>query len=57
MKILGSVPCYIRIRLSEEELHTSIRGCPACVEPIEVVGLLGKKLALELLAQLKGGAR
>ncbi len=27
-----------------------ISGCPACVGPIEEVGLLGKKLALELLA-------
>jgi DEAD/DEAH box helicase domain-containing protein len=34
-----------------------ISGCPACVGPIEEVGLLGKKLALELLAQLDGGAR
>ncbi|MNY57185.1 hypothetical protein D3C86_1933550 [compost metagenome] len=34
-----------------------ISGCPACVGPIEEVGLLGKKLALELLAELEGGAR
>ncbi|MGO4494336.1 DEAD/DEAH box helicase [Paenibacillus sp. 2RAB27] len=34
-----------------------ISGCPACVGPIEEVGLLGKKLALELLAELDGGAR
>ncbi|WNR42267.1 DEAD/DEAH box helicase [Paenibacillus roseipurpureus] len=34
-----------------------ISGCPACVGPIEEVGLLGKQLALELLAQLNGGAR
>lgn len=34
-----------------------ISGCPACVGPIEEVGLLGKKLALELLTQLEGGAR
>lgn len=33
-----------------------ISGCPACVGPIEEVGLLGKKLALELLAELDGGA-
>ncbi|MNJ00593.1 hypothetical protein D3C73_1599590 [compost metagenome] len=34
-----------------------LSGCPACVGPIEEVGLLGKELALELLAQLQGGAR
>ncbi|NEW06476.1 DEAD/DEAH box helicase [Paenibacillus sp. SYP-B3998] len=34
-----------------------LSGCPACVGPIEEVGLLGKKLALELLGQLDGGAR
>lgn len=34
-----------------------ISGCPACVGPVEEVGLLGKKLALELLAELEGGAR
>jgi len=28
---------------------TCMSGCPACVGPIEEVGLLGKKLALELL--------
>jgi DEAD/DEAH box helicase domain-containing protein len=34
-----------------------LSGCPACVGPIEEVGLLGKQLALELLTQLEGGAR
>ncbi|MBD0379370.1 DEAD/DEAH box helicase [Paenibacillus sedimenti] len=34
-----------------------LSGCPACVGPIEEVGLLGKQLALELLSQLEGGAR
>ncbi|WP_040949239.1 DEAD/DEAH box helicase [Gorillibacterium massiliense] len=29
-----------------------LSGCPACVGPIEEVGLLGKKLALELLDRL-----
>jgi DEAD/DEAH box helicase domain-containing protein len=29
-------------------------GCPACVGPIEEVGLLGKELALWLLGRLKG---
>ncbi|MBP1995228.1 DEAD/DEAH box helicase [Paenibacillus eucommiae] len=31
-------------------------GCPACVGPIEEVGLLGKQLAMELLEQLEGGS-
>jgi DEAD/DEAH box helicase domain-containing protein len=34
-----------------------LSGCPACVGPIEEVGLLGKQLAMELLTQLEGGAR
>jgi DEAD/DEAH box helicase domain-containing protein len=34
-----------------------LSGCPACVGPIEEVGLLGKQLALELLTQLEGGAQ
>ncbi|MEW9698829.1 DEAD/DEAH box helicase [Paenibacillus sp. SI8] len=34
-----------------------LSGCPACVGPIEEVGLLGKQLALGLLSQLEGGAR
>ncbi|MCD1257465.1 DEAD/DEAH box helicase [Paenibacillus athensensis] len=34
-----------------------LSGCPACVGPIEEVGLLGKQLATELLGQLEGGAR
>jgi DEAD/DEAH box helicase domain-containing protein len=33
-----------------------LSGCPACVGPIEEVGLLGKQLALDLLTQLEGGA-
>jgi len=29
-----------------------LSGCPACVGPIEEVGMLGKQLALELLQKL-----
>ncbi|TBL80233.1 DEAD/DEAH box helicase [Paenibacillus thalictri] len=31
-----------------------ISGCPACVGPIEEVGLTGKQLALKLMARLEG---
>ncbi|MFS0722336.1 DEAD/DEAH box helicase [Paenibacillus sp. 1P07SE] len=34
---------------------TCLSGCPACVGPIEEVGLLGKKQALELLGEAGGG--
>jgi DEAD/DEAH box helicase domain-containing protein len=34
-----------------------LSGCPACVGPIEEVGLLGKQLALDLIGQLEGGSR
>ncbi|MEK8128595.1 DEAD/DEAH box helicase [Paenibacillus filicis] len=34
-----------------------LSGCPACVGPIEEVGLTGKKLALNLLAKLEGDVR
>ncbi|MBW7462312.1 DUF1998 domain-containing protein, partial [Paenibacillus sepulcri] len=30
---------------------TCISGCPACVGPIEEVGLLGKSLALDLIEE------
>jgi DEAD/DEAH box helicase domain-containing protein len=33
-----------------------LSGCPACVGPIEEVGLAGKPLAVKLLASMKGGA-
>ncbi|MNI31181.1 putative ATP-dependent helicase Lhr [compost metagenome] len=33
-----------------------LSGCPACVGPIEEVGLLGKQLAIDLLGSLEGGA-
>jgi DEAD/DEAH box helicase domain-containing protein len=58
------------IGLSERlyELHTQLlneagqimrgcgclSGCPACVGPIEEVGLLGKQLAMELLERMEG---
>ncbi|MFD2612154.1 DEAD/DEAH box helicase [Paenibacillus gansuensis] len=44
-----------------EQAQTLIRncgcmsGCPACVGPIEEVGLLGKQQALELLAEARAG--
>lgn len=34
---------------------TCISGCPACVGPIEEVGITGKSLAMELLAAAKEG--
>lgn len=33
---------------------TCLSGCPACVGPIEEVGLTGKELAVRLLSQMKG---
>jgi DEAD/DEAH box helicase domain-containing protein len=43
--------------LSEAKRHitgcTCLSGCPACVGPIEEVGLLGKQLALELLSEVE----
>lgn len=33
-----------------------LSGCPACVGPIEEVGLTGKPLAVKLLAAMRGGA-
>lgn len=32
-----------------------LSGCPACVGPIEEVGLLGKSLALELIERMAAG--
>lgn len=33
---------------------TCLSGCPACVGPIEEVGLLGKEQALKLLEEAEG---
>jgi len=35
---------------------TCLSGCPACVGPIEEVGLLGKSQALQLLEETAVGA-
>lgn len=44
------------IRQTKTLIHscTCLSGCPACVGPIEEVGLLGKQQALELLNEAEG---
>ncbi|GGG88070.1 hypothetical protein [Paenibacillus radicis (ex Gao et al. 2016)] len=65
MLIHGSVPLLIKIRLrTHDELIrqakslivscTCLSGYPACVEPIEEVGLLGKEQALQLFEEAEG---
>ncbi len=41
--------------IAHMEACTCMSGCPACVGPIEEVGLTGKSLAMELLAAAKEG--